>query len=296
MNASSVGHRGRFAPSPSGRLHFGSLVAALGSWLRARASGGRWIVRMEDLDRAREVSGAATDILETLSAFGLESDEPVVFQSQRGDLYAQAFALLESRGLVYPCACSRSDLTAHGGIHPARCVANPTKGQHPPSWRLRVGSEVISFDDPVCGRQTQVLAEHVGDFVLRRADGQFTYQLAVVIDDADQGINEIVRGADLLDSTPRQIFLQRLLQLPEPAYMHLPLALDELGRKLSKHDQARPVDSSDPAPALKTALAFLGQRVPATGNIDALLREAVEHFDIRGIRYSVPFDAAMQKD
>lgn len=289
-------HRGRFAPSPSGRLHFGSLVAALGSWLRARSTGGKWLVRMEDLDRAREVPGASTDILNSLSAFGLESDEPVIFQSRRNHLYAQAFDILKASGRIYPCVCSRSDLAAFGSIHPEQCVASLDEGRRSPSWRLHVGNAVISFEDAVCGRQTQVLADEVGDFVLRRADGSYTYQMAVVVDDADQAIDEVVRGADLLQSTPRQIFLQRLLGLAEPSYLHLPLALDELGRKLSKHDRSRPVDASDPVPALKSALVFLGQPVPAETRIDALLREAIKRFDIAGIRASGPFDAALRKD
>ena len=236
------------------------------------------------------------DRLDTLSGFGLESDEPVVFQSQRNHLYAQAFSSLQARELVYPCRCSRSDLAALGGIHPSRCVATFGDGQNPPSWRLHVGSEVIAFDDAVCGRQSQVLAAQVGDFLLRRSDGSYTYQLAVVVDDADQRINEVVRGADLLDSTPRQIFLQRLLELPEPAYIHLPLALDDLGRKLSKHDQSRPVDSSDPVPALKAALGFLGQPVPAAKNIDSLLLEAVKRFDLERVRSSDRIDVALRKD
>lgn len=251
---------------------------------------------MEDLDRAREVPGAGTGILDTLAAFGLQSDEPVVYQSQRSPLYARAFAALQATGRVYPCHCSRSDLAANAGIHPARCVAIPAETGKPPSWRLRVGDEVISFDDAVCGRQTQVLAEQVGDFVLRRADGSYTYQLAVVVDDADQGISEVVRGADLLDSTPRQLFLQSLLALPQPAHVHLPLALDELGRKLSKHDQARPVDASDPIPALKSALAFLGQPVPAAVRVDTLLGDAIERFDLERIRCSGAMDVALQKD
>lgn len=251
---------------------------------------------MEDLDRGREIPGAGADILETLSAFGLESDEMVVYQSHRSHLYAQAFAVLQARGLVYPCHCSRNDLADAGGIHPARCVVTTNDRSQPPSWRLRVGHHVISFEDAICGRQTQVLAEQVGDFVLRRSDGSYTYQLAVVVDDGDQGINEVVRGADLLESTPRQLLLQHLLGLPQPAYVHLPLALDELGRKLSKHDHARPVDPSDPIPALRSALAFLGQPVPAAAQVAAMLREAVGHFDLERIRCGGPIDAAMRKD
>lgn len=275
------GHRGRFAPSPTGRLHFGSLVAALGSWLFARAARGAWIVRMEDLDREREAAGAARQILRSLEAFGLASDEPVVYQSQRGDAYAAALARLAGDGHAYRCWCSRSDLEPFGGIHPRECMA-PVQARAP-AWRLRVGAARVGFDDLVLGPQQQDLAREVGDFVVWRADGACAYQLAVVVDDAAQAISHVVRGADLLDSTPRQILLQRLLGLAQPRHAHLPLALGMDGRKLSKHEAACAVDADDPLPALRAALRFLGQRAAAAGDVDALLTAAVRDFDTRTI-------------
>ena len=254
-------YRGRFAPSPTGALHFGSLVAAVGSWVRARAQSGAWIVRMEDLDPPREVPGAASDILETLAAFGMESDEPVLFQSRREAAYASAFARLDAAGHVFPCWCSRTDLESTGGIHRA-CIAPPDPARAP-AWRLH---------------------DEAGDFVIRRVEGWYAYQLAVVVDDAEQGITEVVRGSDLLESTPRQIRLQRLLGLPTPDYLHLPLAMDGEGKKLSKQDNARPVDRDDPLPALRAALAFLGQRVPQSSNPDVLLWAAAKEFDLAAMR------------
>ena len=273
--------RGRFAPSPTGRLHFGSLVAALGSWLFAHHAGSGWIVRMEDLDREREVQGCAEDILATLDAFELVSDEVVVYQGRRTDRFAAALARLERDGHAYRCWCSRADLEPHGGIHPPQCVAPP--GDRAPAWRLRVHDHVIAFDDAIQGLHRQELAREVGDFVIWRADGACAYQLAVVVDDDAQGIEQVVRGADLLDSTPRQILLQRLLGLPQPAYAHLPLALAADGHKLSKHEAALPVDARDPLPPLRAALRFLGQPAPDCSNVRMLLSSAVQAFDPRGI-------------
>lgn len=273
-----TGHRGRFAPSPSGRLHFGSLVAALGSWLFARAAGGEWLVRIEDFDRERTVPGAAEDILATLRAFGLESDAAAIRQSERGALYRSALDRLAAAGLAYPCHCSRSDLAVFRGIHPPECVP----GSHDsrlPAWRLRVPDETLRFVDAVQGEQRQDLRREVGDFVLWRVEGAAAYQLAVVVDDAAQGITDVVRGADLLDSTPRQVLLQRSLGLPTPRYAHLPLAVDELGRKLSKHEQSLPVDAGDPLPALRAALGFLGQAMPQGGNVRTVLSRALDEFD-----------------
>lgn len=283
-------YRGRFAPSPTGSLHFGSLVAAVGSWIRARSQNGIWIVRLEDLDPPREVPGAATDILETLAGFGMESDEPVKFQSRREAVYAAAFERLKAMNRVFPCWCSRADLESAGGIHRGSCIAAPDPARTP-AWRLRVPDAAIQFDDAVLGPQTQNLRAAVGDFVIRRVEGWHAYQLAVVVDDAEQGITEVVRGADLLDSTPRQIHLQRLLGLPTPAYLHLPLALDAQGRKLSKHDSARPVDRADPVPALRAALKFLGQRVPETSTAAAMLAAAARDFDLAALR-AAAHDAA----
>lgn len=274
-----MSYRGRFAPSPTGPLHLGSLVAALGSWARARAQDGVWIIRMEDLDPPREVPGAAADILATLAAFGMESDEPVLYQSAREAAYAEAFERLRRDDRVFPCWCSRSDLEASAGLHRGACNT-PADAARSPAWRLRAPDLTVEFDDLARGRQSQNLRDAAGDFVIRRVEGWYAYQLAVVVDDTHQDISEIVRGADLLDSTPRQIHLQRLLGVPTPAYLHLPLVLDADGRKLSKQDRARPVDRSDPMPALRAALAFLGiDTRGVAANVDTLLRCAIAQFD-----------------
>lgn len=270
--------RGRFAPSPTGPLHFGSLVAALGSWLFARAAGGDWLVRIEDIDPPREVPGAAAGQLATLAAFGMAPDEPPVFQSGRGALYEAALAQLLARGEAFECHCSRTDLAAARGIHRA-CVAG--RRRRTPAIRLRVPDGRLGFDDRLQGRYEQDLGREVGDVVLRRADGYWAYQLAVVVDDAAQGITEVVRGADLLDSTPRQILLQQRLGLPTPAYAHLPLVRDAAGRKLGKSLAALPVDAADPLPALRAAWAFLGQHPSAwpEGPPQQALMRAVAAFD-----------------
>jgi glutamyl-Q tRNA(Asp) synthetase len=253
--------RGRFAPSPTGPLHPGSLLAALGSWLFSRHTNGAWLVRVEDIDPPREQAGAIDEQLRTLAAFGFTPDEPVLFQSTRDLAYAQALDQLLETGVAFDCWCSRADLAPAGGVHHA-CVAGPQAGRTP-AVRLRVprGTDV-AFDDAIQGRVVQDVGAEIGDFVLRRADGLWAYQLAVVVDDAAQGITDIVRGADLLDSTPRQILLQRALGLPTPRYAHLPLVVDQTGRKLSKSQAAMPIDATDPLPALRFAWASLGQ--PAT--------------------------------
>ena len=275
-----AGYRGRFAPSPTGPLHLGSLLAAFGSWLLARHAGGEWLVRIEDVDRAREVPGAAARQLDTLAAFGLVPDRPPVHQSQRHALYQAALEQLKQAGAAFPCACSRSELAAQGGVH-RHCIATAARAR--PAWRLRVPDGLrIGFDDGLQGRYAQDLAAEVGDFVLRRADGYWAYQLAVVVDDADQGITDVVRGADLLDSTPRQILLQRALGLPTPRYLHLPLVLDAHGHKLSKSSAAWPVDPSDPQPALRLCWSLLGQQPAVLGQASTparLLQRTVAHFD-----------------
>lgn len=255
------GYRGRFAPSPTGRLHFGSLVAAVGSYLQARARDGIWLVRMEDIDPPREVPGAARAILDSLAAFSLVSDEPVLYQSTRADAYAEALATLDSGGWTFDCGCSRRDLP-RGGVYPGTCRNGLPPGRRPRSIRVRVGTSPVTIQDAIQGDFTQDLAREVGDFVVRRADGLTAYQLAVVVDDEHQGITEIVRGSDLLVSTPRQAWLMDRLEFPRPAYAHLPVAVDENGRKLSKQTMARPVDDADPAPALAAALEFLGHPPP----------------------------------
>lgn len=275
---------GRFAPSPTGPLHFGSLVAALASWCDARAAGGRWLVRMEDLDRPREMPGAAADILRTLHAFGFEWDGEVMVQSRRDQAYRAAIDRLDA--LVYPCACTRSEiadsaLIAPDGAHvyPGTCRNGLAPGRTARAMRIRVGGARIAFTDAVQGGIEQDLARDVGDFVLLRADGLFAYQLAVVVDDAEQGVTDVVRGADLLDSTPRQIFLQRALGVPEPRHLHVPVATNAAGGKLSKQTLAMPVDAADPLPALRSALAFLGQPVPEAGRVETLLEAAVGQWD-----------------
>ena len=271
--------RGRFAPSPTGPLHLGSLVAALGSWLMARQAGGDWLVRMEDLDPPREVPGAAERQIQTLAAFGLHPDEPVLWQSRRSEAYAEALSQLVQAGLAFACRCSRSDLAATGGIHRACVASDPAR---PAAIRLRVPDDAVTFIDQLQGHQSQSLATEVGDFVLRRADGPWAYQLAVVVDDAAQGITEVVRGADLLDSTPRQIFLQRQLGLPSPAYAHLPLVVDAAGNKLGKSLASLPVDPDAPGPALDAAWRFLGQAgqpFAGTGPVEAALSRALAQFD-----------------
>jgi len=273
-------YRGRFAPSPTGQLHFGSLVAAVGSWLGARHAGGQWLLRMEDIDPTREVAGSASGILAALPAFGLVADAPPLFQSQRRDAYDAAFERLRAAGMAFACWCSRSELAVDGGIHrDGQCIA-PANPDRPPAWRLRVPDIAIDFHDALQGPQREHLRESVGDFVIRRADDAYSYQLACVVDDAFQGITEVVRGHDLLDSTARQIWLQRCLALPTPAYRHLPLVLDGDGRKLSKSDRAFPVDPADPMPALRQALTFLGLPV-AAGAVDVhgLLAQARVDFD-----------------
>lgn len=275
-------YRGRFAPSPSGPLHAGSLLTALGSWLLARHASGQWLVRVEDVDRDRSIAGAAQHQLATLAAFGMTSDLPVVWQSRRDDHYQAALDRLLASGNAFVCGCSRAQLAASGGIH-RHCVAAPRPdGRN--AVRLRsAGSGVIVFDDLLQGTQRQDVASAAGDVVLHRADGCWAYQLAVVVDDADQGITDVVRGADLLDSTARQIWLQHCLGLPTPRYLHLPLLTDAQGRKLSKSDAAEPIDAAHAAGWLRRCWQWLGQQpaVMDTGETRAasLLELAARHFD-----------------
>ncbi len=272
-------YRGRFAPSPSGPLHAGSMLAALGSWLLARQAGGEWLLRIEDIDPPREVPGAAQAQLGTLAAFGLRHDGAVEYQSRRGHLYQAALERLLADGSAFECHCSRSELAAAGGIH-RRCVAGRPRPD--PAIRLRVTEGcTIAFDDAVHGRVAQRVDLEVGDFVLRRSDGLWAYQLAVVVDDAEQGISDVVRGADLLDSTPRQILLQHALGLPTPRHAHLPLLLGADGRKLSKSEAALPVSTDDPPATLRMLWSCLGQAPLPSGaarSTEELLRAAVAEF------------------
>lgn len=261
-------YRGRFAPSPTGPLHFGSLVAALGSCLEAGAHGGQWRVRMEDLDPPREQAGAADLILRTLEAFAFEWDGAVMRQSARGAAYAQAIERLDARGALFPCACTRREIADSAlvidgeRVYPGTCRSGSPAGRTARTTRVRVGGEIIDFQDAIQGSIRQDLAREVGDFVVRRADGFFAYQLVVVVDDAEQGTTDVVRGADLLGSTARQILLQRLLGLPTPRYAHLPAAVNAQGEKLSKQSLAQPLEARTAAPTLCAALAFLGQQPP----------------------------------
>lgn len=261
-------YRGRFAPSPTGALHFGSLVAALGSFLEARCRAGSWLLRMEDLDRPRVVPGAANEILKQLEACGLTWDGEILWQSTRRDAYHAALDQLRREDLVYPCACSRREIAdsavagIEGPVYPGTCRGGVADGRTPRAMRVLCAGEPIGFDDALQGRIEQRLDVQIGDFVLHRADDVFAYQLAVVVDDAFQGITHVVRGADLLASTPRQIHLQRLLGLPTPAYTHLPVALNSRREKLSKQTLAAPVATHDPVPQLSAALRFLGQAPP----------------------------------
>ncbi len=266
----SVRYRGRFAPSPTGPLHFGSLVAALGSYLDARANGGEWLVRIEDVDGPRTVPGAAEDILRTLEGFGFEWDGEVVVQSHRLDLYQTALFRLQADANVYPCACSRSEIAAatdrisvDGGlVYPGSCRAGLAEGKAARAWRLRVPDREFSFVDRIQGESRQSLERDVGDFVLLRADGQYAYQLAVVIDDALQGVNAVVRGVDLLDSTARQMWLQQCLGLPTPSYAHLPVVVNAVGEKLSKQTLAAAINPAGGSTILASAMQFLGHDVP----------------------------------
>ena len=275
---------GRFAPSPTGMLHFGSLVAALGSWLHAHANGGHWLVRVEDIDPPREVPGSAAGILATLTAFGLVADATPLLQSTRGAAYAAALDALRSDGHAFPCWCSRHDLEQSGQSHRDGCCLVPPRDDRPPAWRLRVPDVDIDFTDVLRGPQRQNPRTTVGDFVLRRNDGLGSYQLACVVDDAFQNITDVVRGADLLDSTPRQILLQRLLGLPTPNYLHLPLALDATGHKLSKSGAGPAVNADNPCPTLAMALRFLGQPVAKGATTTEMLQHAVQHFDLAELR------------
>ncbi len=313
-------YRGRFAPSPTGPLHFGSLVAAVGSYLEAKGRGGQWLVRMEDLDPPREQAGAAERILHALVACGMEWDGKPIFQSRRSEAYRAALARLEAQGLVYPCACTRREIadsilafapvcaagSAHRAarfrasgngvegegrpdgalIYPGTCRNGLAPGKTPRATRIRVGGTVVELEDAVQGKVCQDLAAEVGDFVLLRADGLYAYQLAVVVDDAEQGITDVVRGADLLDSTPRQIYLQRLLDLPPPRYMHLPVAVNTAGEKLSKQTLAAAVDECNPVPALVQVMDFLGQAPPAQlrrAPLAEFWRWALAHWDAKHI-------------
>lgn len=293
-------YRGRFAPSPTGPLHFGSLIAAVGSYLDARKHHGAWLVRMEDLDTPRCVPGAADDILRTLAAFGLHSDEPVLYQSQRTAAYAEALQQLQAIGAVYPCCCTRKEIAdsalhgIEGFVYPGTCRSGlaPERATH--AWRVRtdpqpplVSPSSIEFEDALQGWQSQHLESAIGNFVVKRADGLYAYQLAVVVDDALQNVTHVVRGADLLHSTARQIHLQHLLGIPTPQYMHLPVAVNAAGEKLSKQTLAPAIPTDNVIATLIAALEFLRQQPPAElrqGSVEEILGWAVTHWQPEHLR------------
>lgn len=260
-------YRGRFAPSPTGDPHLGTLIAAVASYLQARVNDGEWLLRIEDVDTSRRVQGADDAMLRTLDRFGFEWDGEVIWQSRRNACYTQALDQLINDDRVFPCTCSRKLLAQTAaetaGVYPGSCRAIKLPCAHEHALRLRAPAIDISFEDAVIGEYHQALATECGDFVVRRRDGLFAYQLAVVVDDALQGITEVVRGADLLDSTPRQIYLQQCLGFSQPAYLHVPLMLDHDGHKLSKSEGAAALNPDRPVPSLHAALNHLGQQPPA---------------------------------
>ncbi len=296
QNQSTV-YRGRFAPSPTGPLHFGSLVAAVGSYLDARANQGEWRVRIENIDAPREVPGASRDILMVLEKLGMHWDGEVVYQHERHALYREALAMLEQQYLTYACTCSRKEIAdssimgIEGPVYPGTCRDTAQRPHSPhrqnkqnrqSAIRVRTDSQPVAFTDPVQGHVLQRIGKDIGDFVLHRADGIFAYQLAVVVDDAAQAITHVVRGADLLNSTPRQIYLQRLLGYTTPAYMHLPVVTNTRGEKLSKQTFAAPVTQFNVLFQLVSALRFLGQNPPGDlldSGLETFWHWAIRHWN-----------------
>jgi glutamyl-Q tRNA(Asp) synthetase len=274
-------YRGRFAPSPTGALHLGSLLTALGSYLDARTQHGVWLLRMEDLDPPREVAGAATAIIDTLQAYGFAWDEPIMFQSGRHAVYEAGLQQLIREGKAFACGCTRKEIASHGHmgldgyIYPGTCRQGLPPGRTGLAWRLHVPAGVVYCEDRLQGTQQQEVARSVGDFILRRADGYFAYQLAVVIDDAAQGITDVVRGADLLDSTPRQVVLQQALRLPTPRHLHLPVLVDGQGQKLSKQTLAQAINADNALSTLKLAWQLLGQTALPARTLPDFWREAL---------------------
>ena len=296
---------GRFAPSPTGPLHFGSLVAAVASYCDAKSHGGQWLLRMEDLDKPREVADAADNILRSLEAFGFEWDAAILYQSQRNEIYEEYLHNLKRKGLIYACTCSRKEIAdssvasgVDGAIYPKTCINKmlenlpsnfnaPTIRINACSWRINVDNvQKITFVDAIQGDISQNLPTQVGDFILKRKDGFFAYQLAVVVDDALQNITHIVRGADLLDSTPRQIYLQNLLDFTLPHYAHVPVASNATGEKLSKQTLAKPIESGIASHLIVEALSFLGQ-MPPLALKNASLAEcwhwAIKHWNLASV-------------
>jgi glutamyl-Q tRNA(Asp) synthetase len=289
MAASDTPYRGRFAPTPSGPLHFGSLVAALGSYLEARSRGGEWRVRIDDLDAARVVPGAADAILRCLERLGFEWDGPVILQSRHTAAYHAALHELRQAKAVYPCGCSRSEIEAialrgsEGPIYPGTCRAGLAADRRALAWRMRVDAHVVEFDDGLLGPQRIDLQSETGDFIVYRADRVYAFHLAAAVDEAELGITDVVRGADLLESSARQIHVMRTLRQRVPRYVHLPIARGADGIKLSKQTGAQAVDTGRPAATLSAVLRFLNQPVPSEmeqAPLKDLCTYAIEHWDL----------------
>jgi len=280
-------YTGRFAPSPTGPVHLGTLIAAVGSYLQAKKHNGKWLIRIEDIDTTRKVVGADKDILNTLEVFGFQWDTEILYQSKQTHHYEQALTQLIDQSTVFPCLCTRKQLAKTNlSIYPGTCRERllPEPEEH----ALRVTSKdtVISFTDIVMGAQSRNIQTKCGDFIIKRRDGLFAYQLAVVVDDALQGITEIVRGSDLLDSTPRQIYLQQLLGFTTPKYCHLPLAVDAEGKKISKSEGAEKVDRNNKEKSLYRVLMFLGQMPPvdlSDSSVDDIWKWAIFNWDVNRV-------------
>jgi glutamyl-Q tRNA(Asp) synthetase len=292
MSSASSVYVGRYAPSPTGPLHFGSLVAAVASYLDARSQQGKWLLRMEDLDKPREMPGAADDIVRTMEGYGFEWDGEIMYQSQRDPAYQEMLDQLIDMGLVYPCNCSRREIAAiahagiEGSVYPGTCRSGMSKSREAKAWRVKADAAHVVFKDFFKGSIDHHMHSDIGDFVLKRADGLFAYQLAVVVDDHEQGINHVVRGADLLNSTSRQVLLQYLLSIPSPAYAHIPLVTNANGEKLSKQTHATPVLVKDAAEHLFHAFEFLGFRnMPFNKKVDlkTLWQWGLEHWQLESV-------------
>ena len=285
---------GRFAPSPTGPLHFGSLVAAVASYCDAKSRAGHWLLRIEDVDLTRRVPGASEAMIRLLQQYGFRWDGEVVYQSQCTARYEEALHQLQQRGLAYPCTCSRKEIAdsstqtgIEGALYPGTCLQHPVKDGVAAAWRIRTPATTIAFEDRILGRQHHQMATDIGDFVIRRADHLFSYQLAVVVDDARQGVTDIVRGADLLHSTTRQIYLQQCLGLPTPSYAHIPLVVNAEGQKLSKQTLATALPEDNPAATLVAALQFLQQAPPKDADrwpLAQLWQWAFEHWQLWKMR------------
>ncbi|MEZ7831217.1 MAG: tRNA glutamyl-Q(34) synthetase GluQRS [Gammaproteobacteria bacterium] len=283
---SESGYIGRFAPSPTGPLHFGSLLAALASFLDARANQGKWLMRIEDLDPPREPAGSAELILQQLQDFGMNWDDEVLYQSTRLGVYEEVMGQLQDKGLAYPCDCTRPQIREMGLVYNGSCRERSTPPERPYALRLKTEALEIGFDDKIQGHFSQQLELDAGDFVIRRKDELYAYQLAVVVDDEFQNITHVVRGWDLLDSTPRQIYLQRVLNYQEMSYIHIPIIVDEKGQKLSKQAFAPSIETDRASEAIYKALVFLGQVPPAEIAIErpeSQLQWAIANWDSQAV-------------